>query len=342
MIEKSIFDPGDMKKRIESFPHQITEYWNKGLLLKPVKATKPSGIVLCGMGGSAIAGDLLSDLLLEELDVPLIVNRGYSLPSFVNSKTFLFISSYSGNTEETVSCLKQGLRRNAMIAVFTSNGEVGKIAGDKGIPSIKFPKGYPPRSALGFSFSSILAFIKNIFSVTFGDKEIGDLVSKLNKLKDVLLQDENEISSIAKKVRERLILIYISRRLKSVALRWQTQLNENAKTFAHINVLPELNHNEIVGMKFPQFLIKKVHILMLRSPLFENERINKRFEVTEDLLSDNVAGIMTVRAEGENKIEEMLTLVYKGDFLSYYLSGLLKVDPTPVKRIDMLKKRLKE
>lgn len=342
MVYSKIFDPDGMKEKIESLPRQISEYWEKGLLLAPGKTLKPDRVVVSGMGGSAIPGDLLADLLFDELNVPLIVNRGYSLPSYVDPKTLILVSSYSGNTEETVYSLEEGLNKGAMIAVFTSNGEVEKIARKKGLPSIKFPAGYPPRSALGFSFSSMLAFLKNIFSLSIGDEKIRKVVSELKKLRDGLMQKENEISSIATRVKERLIFIYISRRLRSVALRWQTQLNENAKTFAHINVIPELNHNEIVGLKFPEHLIEQVHVLLLRSERFENERIKKRFEITEDLLGDWVADITTVKAEGENGIEDMLSLIYKGDFLSYYLSNQLKVDPSPVERIDMLKKKLIE
>jgi glucose/mannose-6-phosphate isomerase len=342
MVDSRKFDTGRMKERIESLPNQIWEYWKKGLMMAPGKTLKPNKVVVCGMGGSAIAGDLLADLLFEELNVPLMVNRGYSLPSFVDSRTLLLISSYSGNTEETLYSLKEGLNKDAMLAVFTSNGEAEKIAREKALPTIKFPKGYPPRSALGFSFSSMLGFIKNVFSISIGDEEIEGVVSGLERLRDNLVKEENEISSIAVNIKERLIYIYISRRLKSVALRWQTQLNENSKTFAHINVIPEMNHNEIVGMKFPKHLIEQVHILLLRSAYFENERIKKRFTITENLLGDCVADITTIEAEGKSGIEEMFSLVFKGDFLSYYLSQILNVDPTPVKRIDMLKKKLME
>jgi len=338
----SKYDPSGMLKKIKGFPEQILEYWKKGQSIQTDGFSKPSQLVITGMGGSAISGDLLKDLLFSDLDIPIIVNRGYNLPRFVNEKSLLFISSYSGNTEETINALKEGLRKKAMIVVFTSNGEIGKIAEEKGLPVIKFPKGYPPRSALGFSFFSMLGFVKNHINIPIEERDINNLSQKLSGLRDKLIKPPNEITGLSESLINKMPFIYISRRLKSVALRWQTQINENSKTFAHINVIPELNHNEIVGLEFPHNLIKQVYLILLRCERYENEQIKKRFKVTETLLKEVVGNIQTIRAEGENNIEDIFSLLYKGDFLSYYLALQQKVDPTPVKRIDILKRRLRE
>ncbi len=332
------YDPSGMKDKIRRFPDQIMSSWKNGQF---IKMEKPINLVVSGMGGSAIAGDLLEDLLFENLKIPLHVNRGYDLPFFVNEQTLLLISSYSGNTEETICAFSEGLKRKAQIVVFTSNGEMEKIAEKEGIPVIKFPTGYPPRSALGFSFFSMLGFIKNLLDIPLEDKAIESLIQKLRILEDSLFTPPNKITELAESLVYQIPIIYVTRKLKSVALRWQTQINENSKTFSHINFIPEANHNEIVGLEYPKKMIKQMHLILLRSEYFENKQIEKRFSITEDLLKNFVGNITTITGGGNNKLEDMFTLIYKGDFLSYYLSQILKVDPTPVKRIDSLKERLK-
>lgn len=333
------YDISEMKEKIEGFPDQIMTSWEKGQSLR--KEREPANLVVTGMGGSAIAGDLLNDLLFQDIEIPIIVNRGYELPLFVDEQTLLLVSSYSGNTEETIQSFKDGLKRKAMIVVFTSNGEIERIAENERLQVIKLPEGYPPRSALGFSFFSMLGLIKKFFEISMKNKDIENLILNLTKLRNKLARSPNEITELAEKVEEHIPLIHITRRLKSVALRWQTQLNENSKTAAHINVVPEANHNEIVGLEFPREMIKKMQLIFLRTENYENEQVAKRFPIAEDILRGSVGGITTIKAEGDNKLEDMFSLIYKGDFLSFYLSSLLGVDPTPVKRIDLLKKRLK-
>jgi len=333
------YDISGMKEKIKGLPDQIMNSWEKGQSVE-IKG-KPRNLVVTGMGGSGIAGDLLSDLLFQDLGIPLMVNRGYDLPFFVNEETLLFVSSYSGNTEETLCSLNEGLRRKAIIVVFTSDGEIAKTAEHNNLPRIEFPTGYPPRSALGFSFFSMLGLIKKFFAISLDNKDIENLILTLSKLRDKLTRQNNEITTLAETLVNQIPLIYITQRLRSVAFRWQTQINENSKTFAHINVIPEANHNEIVGLKFPRAKIKQMHLILLRTENYENKQIKKRLRITEDLLKNSVGNITTVNADGNNKLEDMFSLIYKGDFLSYYISRILKIDPTPVKRIDLLKRRLK-
>jgi len=339
MFDEKI-DIGCMRKKIEGFPEQIMASFLKGKSKGIVK--KPENLVITGMGGSAIAGNLLADLLFGDSDVPIFVNRGYELPAFVNADTLLFVSSYSGNTEEVVSSLIDGIGRRAKIVVLTSNGKIGKIAEEEKLTMIKLPSGYPPRSALGFSFFSMLGLISDIFGIPFNEKHLSKLVERLISEKEKLLSAENEITKLARMIIRKIPVIYVSGRLNSVARRWQTQINENSKTFAHSNVIPESNHNEIVGLEFPKETVGNMFLIFLRSKYYENERIQKRFSLTEEILRDYVGEIKTIKAGGENKLEDMFLLTYKGDFLSYYLSLLLEVDPTPVERIDLLKNGLKQ
>lgn len=339
---KQAHDPSDMLAKITALPDQIRASWERGLSVPTGTIRTPHNIVISGMGGSAIAGDLLHDLLFDDLPVPLSVNRGYDLPSFVNEQTLLLASSYSGNTEETLSSLRKGLEKKAMVAVFTSNGTIAKIAAEQRIPAVTFPRGYPPRSALGFSFFSMLGFLKQLLFLPLEHRDIEDLVELLKTCAADLLQQDNEMEQLAATLLDHLPLVHASRRVGSVARRWQTQINENGKTFAHFHTVPEANHNEIVGLSNPVPLVKRMHLVLLRAPLFENDRIEKRFLISKQILSEAVHGITEVRARGDGKLAQMFSLILKGDFLSFRISKLLNVDPTPVVRIDELKKRLRE
>jgi glucose/mannose-6-phosphate isomerase len=333
-------DKSGMRKKIDDLPEQIKQSWENGKAADAGTISNPANIVICGMGGSAIAGDLLHDLLFGDIPIPLIVNRGYEIPSFVNERTLLFVSSYSGNTEETIQAFSHALDKNAMIAVFTSNGEIRKTAQKERFPIISFPSGYPPRSALGFSFFSMLGFLTQIHPIPITDQDIELLITFLHSVRDRSSRAENEIAQLANTITNSIPIIHISRRLKSVALRWQTQINENSKTFAHINEIPEANHNEIVGLNFPKDLVKRMVLTFLRTKRYENAQISKRFEISEEILKDSVKTVIQIHAEGKDKLQEMFSLLYKGDFLSYYISKIHDVDPTPVQRIDTLKQKL--
>ncbi len=331
-----------MLSKITGFPAQITPSWVNGQSAPIDGMREPQHILITGMGGSAIAGDLLGDLLFNNLSIPVSVNRGYDLPAFVNEHTLLLASSYSGNTEETLSAVQEGLNRKAMVAVFTSNGSIAKIASEHALPAITFPPGYPPRSALGFSFFSMLGFLKQIIDIPVSKADIEDLEHLLTTCAQNLTQEGNEIEQLASVLIEHLPVLHISCRLASVAYRWQTQINENGKAFAHFHTIPEANHNEIVGLDNPSQLVAKMHLIFLRAPLFENKRIEKRFRISKQVLTGEVSGVTEVNAMGASRLSQMFSLILKGDFLSYYLSQLSNRDPTPVVRIEQLKKGLKE
>jgi glucose/mannose-6-phosphate isomerase len=331
-----------MLAKIREFPDQIKPSWKNGKSVSPGTVRKPKHILVSGMGGSAIAGDLIHDLLFGDLPIPIAVNRGYDLPEFVNKQTLLLISSYSGNTEETLSALQEGLNRKAMVTVFTSNGAIARIASQHHIPAVTFPQGYPPRSALGFSFFSMLGFLQQLLAIPVDDDDIDDLVDLLKACVKTLLEPRNEIQQLATTLMGHLPLLHISHRLASVAFRWQTQINENGKTFAHCHSIPEANHNEIVGLCYPKEMVRKMHLVFLRARLFENSQIEKRFLISKRILSEAVAAVTEIHADGDTKLPQIFSLILKGDFLSFYLSELLNVDPTPVLRIDELKKRLTE
>jgi glucose/mannose-6-phosphate isomerase len=302
-------------------------------------------IIVIGMGGSAIGGDILSKLLVNEIKVPIFVNRNYRLPNFADKKTLVFATSYSGNTEETLSSYKDAKNRGCKIICVTSGGELAKNAESDMFPIIKIPGGQPPRSALGYMFLPVLIVMQNLGLTTIKMEDIDETMSILKKFKTVWgneSSDSNPAKKLAKMLYNKLPLIYsVDGCLGPVALRWKTQLNENSKILAYNNVFPELDHNEIVGWEGLDNLTRSMSVIILRDK-DDFERNSKRIAITSSIIKDKPSEITEVRTEGDSVLARMFSLIYLGDFVSFYLAVLYGVDPTPVDRIETLKKKLVE
>lgn len=301
-------------------------------------------VVVAGMGGSAIAGDLLRNYLIDLVDMPILVNRGYVLPRFVGSSTMVFASSYSGNTEETLAACHEALQRGSQIIAIASGGELAHLAAQEGFPLIRIPTGYPPRTALGYSFVAMLMSMSRLGFV-------GDQREALREAQELVRQKgveygpsvsltENQAKQTALKLRGRFPVIYAwSYRLEAVAVRWRGQLAENSKQLSGHHLLPEMNHNEIEGWGAPEDLMKKMVVVLLRDGQ-DPEPIGKRMVITRELIAPSAAGIVEAWATGNSLLARLFSLVYLGDFVSFYLAVLNGVDPTPVRRIEELKRKL--
>jgi glucose/mannose-6-phosphate isomerase len=342
------FDKQDMFSKLVNFHEQIKEAVKIGEQAEvKLQVKKINKIVLTGLGGSAIAGDLLRSYLSEEIKIPIIVNRDYFLPKFVDENTLLVVSSYSGNTEETISAYKDGVKKKAKIICITSNGEVEKIALKKKHPVIKIPSGFPPRTALGYSFFPLLVVLTKLGFIKNKKREIAETVKLIEEKSKVYSNPEHE-ENLAYKIAIRLSgslpFIYTSGKFDAVAMRWACQIEENAKMLAHFNVFPELNHNEIVGWSGEvggsfKDLMNKISIVMLRDD-GEYERIKHRIEITDDLMRPYAGEILNIYSEGKSLLARIFSHIYLGDWVSFYLAILNKVDPTPVKPIEYLKSEL--
>ncbi|MEN3037793.1 MAG: bifunctional phosphoglucose/phosphomannose isomerase [Candidatus Kryptonium sp.] len=342
------YDKSDMFSKILNFAQQIKEAVKIGESAKikfPVK--KINKILLTGLGGSAIAGDLLRSYLSDEIKVPIIVNRDYFLPKFVDENTLLIVSSYSGNTEETISAYNDGIKKKAKIICITSNGEIEKIALKKKHPIVKIPSGYPPRTALGYSFFPILVILSNLGFVKSKKREIRETIELIEEKSKVYSNPEHE-ENLAYKIAIRLAgsipFIYSSGKFDAVAMRWVCQIEENSKMLAHFNIFPELNHNEIVGWSGEiegsvRELRNKISVVILRDDN-EYERIKYRIEITDDLIRPYAGEVLNIYSEGKSPLARLFSQIYLGDWVSFYLAILNKVDPTPVRPIEYLKSEL--
>lgn len=305
-----------------------------------------SAVIVAGMGGSGIGGDLAKLLLDKEMSVPFQVVKGYRLPAFTNKNTLVIIVSYSGNTEEALSCFKQAVSCKAKVVCLTSGGKLAEEAESRGLALIQVPAGLQPRAALGYLFLPLLVVLSRLNLSSFDEKQLGEALNWLQKASNrfgpgVSFKD-NQAKQIAVKIRGRIPVVYGSDGINApVALRWKCQFNENSKNPAFFHLFPELNHNELVGWEERTGPGEKFCLILLRDDL-EPIRLKKRIEVTKELIQSHVGEVIEVEAEGESPLAKILSLVYLGDYVSVYLAFLNGVDPSPVDKIVFLKEKLAE
>ncbi len=301
-------------------------------------------VVVGGMGGSGITGDLLAAYAGPELSVPIRVNRHYRLPGWVDEQTLFIGVSYSGNTEETLAMFEDARHRDASCLLITSNGEMENIARQKNYQYINIPAGQPPRASAGYLFIPLLFALDNSgFAVAPSPRAIDEAVGLLEKqvMEFAPSAADNRAFQLAEKIYDRIPLIYGSQDLTApLALRFKNQLNENAKMLAVANELPELNHNEIMGWEQLEEAGAAGGVLILRDKE-EHDRIKKRFKISREILEEKVDFVEEVHALGSSRFARFLTLMLTTDYISYYTALLRGEDPSDISSIERLKKRLK-
>jgi len=354
----SDLDKDNMIELLEEFPQKMRDALRLGeefsistkispaLASVPIPYTNPSfkNIVVLGMGGSAIGGDLLSDYLTDELSIPIVVIRGYNIPKFVDENSLVFAVSYSGNTEETFSALKKCLEVKARVIALTSGGKFMDFSQKNNFPVIKVPAGIQPRAAISYLFFPILKAIERLGMIQQKESEIEETFNILQKLSQEYKAKSPSKNNFAKKVAlilyQYLPLIYGSEGLlEAVAMRWKTQINENSKWPCFWNVFPELDHNEIVGYEIENSVNRQVKIVYLQDKE-GSLRVEQRREITRKIIENKVAEFIVCPTKGKGKMARMFSLIYLGDLVSYYLAILNQVDPSPVACIENLKKEL--
>lgn len=301
-------------------------------------------IVVLGMGGSAIGGDLLSDYLADELLIPIVVIRGYDIPKFVDENSLVFAVSYSGNTEETISALKRCLEVKARVIALTSGGKLAVLSRENNFPVIKVPAGIQPRAAISYLFFPILKALERLGLTKERKEEIKETINILQELSKEYGAKSPLKNNFAKEVAlslyQYLPLVYGSEGLlEAVAMRWKTQINENSKWPCFWNVFSELDHNEIVGYEIENSINRQVKILYMQ----DKEgllRVEQRRGITRKIIEDKVVEFIVCSTRGKGKMARMFSLIYLGDLVSYYLAILNQVNPSPVACIEDLKKEL--
>ena len=336
-------DPSHMLAHLHDLPRQCHKAWRKAMEFRlPADYSDVDKVIILGMGGSAIGGDLLGGLAALKR-VPLIVHRDYGLPYFVDEKSLLIASSYSGMTEETISSFAQALELPAKKLVVTSGGKLKQMAEERGIPLFIIDYQAPPRATLGFVLLSLLGLFQKMRLSSDKSAEVAEMLPVMEGLSQRINEDVplaiNTAKQLAGKLFGRLILIYGAGILSEVAHRWKTQFNENSKAWAFHESFPELNHNAVVGYEFPPEMAAKVFVVLLRSPSL-HQHILTRYQVTAEILERAGIEHQIIDTEGDSPLSQAMSLVLFGDYVSYYLAILYQTDPTPVAMIDYLKEKL--
>jgi glucose/mannose-6-phosphate isomerase len=333
-----------MGERIGELPQTCRAAWENVTRLElPREYADVDNIVVLGMGGSAIGGDLVRTLYADECRVPIIVSREYAPPQFVGARTLVIASSHAGNTEETLMQFEAAHARGAKMIAMATGGELAERARAKNVPVLTYEYPTQPRAAIGFALVHLVGILYKLGFVGDQTRALDEAVMVIegwqNEIKPVVPIALNVAKRLAQKLFARVPVMYGAGILSEVAHRWKTQFNENAKSFAFYEVFPELNHNAVVGYEFPAEAKKMLMVVMLRSGL-NHPRIRARGEITRDLLKSAGVATEVIEARGEAALAQMLSLIHFGDYVSYYLAMLGGADPMPVAAIDLLKARL--
>ncbi len=339
-------DASGTRDFIRDLPRQCRVAWREAQALElPPDYCQVDKVVIVGMGGLVVAGDLLRALAALESSVPIFVHRDYGLPLLVDERTLLIAMSYSGETEETISAFEAGLGTAAKKLVVTTGGRLLALARANDVPAFVFDYKSPPRNALGYALMPVLAIAgkAGILADKADDVEEATILMAhmAGRIAENVPLARNHVKQLAQRLEGRLPVIYGAGILSEVARRWKTQLNENSKLWCFWEELPEANHNAIVGYGLPPDIAARAFVIFLRAPAL-HPRTRLRYEFTRQALSD--AGVATdvVDAEGRSALAQMMSTIFFGDYLSLYLAVQAGVDPSAIGVIADLKRWLAE
>ena len=299
-------------------------------------------VVVLGMGGSAVAGEVLMAVAGAYLPVPVLVYKGYDVPAFVGEGTLVFAVSFSGNTEETVEAVSEAALQGARVVCVTTGGELERLGRSWGVPVVLVPDGIPqPRAAIGALAVPPMLVLEDMGLFPGASHWVGAAVEQLRIRRDELVRPGSRAEELARHIGRTIPLVHGGGSLGGVAAhRWKNQMNENAKVPAFSNAQPDVCHNEVAGWGQHGDITRQLITLIGLRHDFEHPQVMHRFELTYQLLDEVVAGIEEVRAEGEGELAQLLDLIFVGDFTSVRLAMQEGVDPGPIPAINHIKQAL--
>ena len=335
-------DPSGMTADVLGQGHQVEDALWRAEAAQVPRAETPLGLVVCGMGGSAIGGDLAAAAIGARARSPITTVRGYSLPSWVDERALVLCSSYSGNTEETLDCFRQAGERGAPRVALTTGGALAEAARRDGVPVIGVPAGFQPRAAVAYMVVGTLECAAACGAAPSLRSEV-EAAARL--LKELAAEwgpgaaEDSEAKQLARSLHERVPIFHGADLTAPAAMRWKTQVNENAEWPAYASILPEANHNEICGWEAAGGMAP-LSAVMLDAPDGTHPRIARRMDLTAETAEAAGARVERVTARRGSPLEELMSLVLLGDLVSVYLAVLRGVDPTPVHVLEEFKQRM--
>jgi glucose/mannose-6-phosphate isomerase len=335
------YDTKNLHAVIKDSWQQAENAW-KSIDLSGIDTDNIDNIIVTGLGGSAISGDVLRNFISSELKKPLIVNRTYNLPLYAGRNTLVIVSSYSGNTEETISAFKSAIERGCPAIVLTTGGVIGRLARENSIPVVKLQEGFQPRYALYNSFFTLLRVIQELKLIPSQDSTAVKIIQLLKNLGEEWGSEDGEAFKTADSLKGYIPVIYSVTDLNdSAGKRFKGQLNENSKVHAWMAEYPEMNHNEIVGWERVKGSGVKYKALTLVDDEISS-RIKKRIDIINKLLIGENIDILSIQGKSGTFKERLIEIIYFCDWVSYYLALLNEEDPGEIDFIHHLKNKMAE
>jgi glucose/mannose-6-phosphate isomerase len=326
-----------MKTLVANFSKQLNEALTIGNNAKLTPSAHAiSNVLICGLGGSGIGGSIVSELVAGNANTPINVTKGYFIPAYVNENTLVIISSYSGNTEETLNCMTLALAKKAKVVAVTSGGKVLETAKEKGFDCIVVPGGMPPRSCLGYSLTQLFFILDFHKVIHMNFRE--DLKAAIKLIEQEETNIIAEATIIAGRLKDKTPVIYATTYNEGIAIRFRQQLNENSKILCWHHIIPEMNHNELVGWT------QKDNNLSVLIFLDKDDysRNLARVDINKEVIKKYTENIREVFSKGNSIIEKAIYFIHLGDWISVILGEMRGVDLMEVNVINHLKSKLSE
>jgi glucose/mannose-6-phosphate isomerase len=339
-------DPNEMLQVITDFPkNALKVIENIDKVRIKIHEDNYDSILVAGMGGSAVGGLLLRDWLIDTIKVPLVVNRAYHLPAWVNDKTLVYAVSYSGNTEETISQYMEAIEQGCTVICFCSGGILEEKAKENENILVKFPKGQQPRAAIAFQFYNLAGVTRRIGLIS--DVKWGEVIESIKivethcrEMNPRVPMESNKGKKLARDIRGYVPFIYAPSLFMNVAYRYSTQFNENSKSPSATNFYPEAFHNSVMAREAGKKLLERLCAVIIKDPLGDS-RLNKKTDFSIELMKETFGKVVTVEAEGKSNLARIMSTLIQGDYASAYLGLLYGIDPNTTESINILKSRMK-
>ncbi len=333
-----------MASYLWGLPEQFEAGLDRTISLPPKYKREYRNILITGLGGSAIGGDILRTYAQNRVNIPVLVNRDYDVPAFIGGDSLVLAASYSGNTEETLSAYRHARQRGAAVITVTSGGQLADLAYSDAAAVVTIPGGLSPRAATGHLFTPLALILEELGIINGVRDDLREVIQVLRLMRQEINpgvgMEHNRARQIARLLKGRLPIIWgSSGRSEIAALRWKTQINENAKCPVFCNTFPELNHNEIVGFEVPAEILAHTAVVILRDPS-DHQRVQRRMNISKQIIQEKVAEVLEVDSQGQGFLAKFYSLAYMGDYVSFYLAEEYGINPTPVEIIDFLKNEL--
>jgi glucose/mannose-6-phosphate isomerase len=336
-------DKNNMLGDLAKTPDYCRDAIERAKQVKVPETVNPKNVVVVGMGGSAIGGELLKDWLRDTLPIPIEVCRDYTLPAYVNKDTLVFANSYSGNTEETLTAFLSATERNCTILSVTSGGQLRAFCKKLKIPHVIIPSGLQPRVAVAYMFFPLPILMEKLGILSNIEVELEEAIAVIENVAKANAPEiptkVNNAKQLANEIAGTIPVVYGFRQYSSVSHRLKAQFNENSKVPSKSEDFPELNHNETVGYDAAAKFTKTFSVILIRDSQ-EPSELRNRIETTTDLVFKRANKVLEINAKGKGKLAKMFSVLFTGDFASVYLAILQNIDPTPVNIIVRVKNEL--